>query len=264
DSETARFLTEDTYRGEKNDPLSLNLYTYCKNNPLKYTDPTGHSGMVIAKIVATLTEIVLEVGFTAFTIEKILKLKKDISQTITAINSNKEKSVKNEKKSSEVKKKDAESEKHSQNSSESNNQNQSGNKRGNNNSANNPPKDSSHSEKYEIIERNTKTSLTVKYNGSDTSLYRGGNSFEVRPADIRIDPNTGLVQPTHGLSVNVDPNAVVQFGGAYRIDELPKGLTVIQRGNRPGHFEIVPEYPMPIDIYQYLLRQIKVSKNVLR
>ncbi len=45
DSETARFLTEDTYRGEKNDPLSLNLYTYCKNNPLKYTDPTGHSSV---------------------------------------------------------------------------------------------------------------------------------------------------------------------------------------------------------------------------
>ncbi len=45
DSETARFLTEDTYRGEKNDPLSLNLYTYCKNNPLKYTDPTGHSAV---------------------------------------------------------------------------------------------------------------------------------------------------------------------------------------------------------------------------
>ncbi len=45
DSETARFLTEDTYRGEKNDPLSLNLYTYCKNNPLKYVDPTGHSSV---------------------------------------------------------------------------------------------------------------------------------------------------------------------------------------------------------------------------
>ena len=43
DSTIARFLTEDTYRGEKNDPLSLNLYTYCKNNPLKYTDPTGHT-----------------------------------------------------------------------------------------------------------------------------------------------------------------------------------------------------------------------------
>lgn len=28
DSKIARFLSEDTYRGDPNDPLSLNLYTY--------------------------------------------------------------------------------------------------------------------------------------------------------------------------------------------------------------------------------------------
>jgi hypothetical protein len=35
-------LQEDTYSGDVNDPLSLNLYTYCHNEPLMYTDPTGH------------------------------------------------------------------------------------------------------------------------------------------------------------------------------------------------------------------------------
>ncbi len=40
---TARFLQEDTYTGVGSDPLSLNLYTYCYNSPLKYYDPTGHS-----------------------------------------------------------------------------------------------------------------------------------------------------------------------------------------------------------------------------
>jgi len=42
---TARFLQEDTYtgKGKGSDPLSLNLYTYCYNSPLKYYDPTGHS-----------------------------------------------------------------------------------------------------------------------------------------------------------------------------------------------------------------------------
>ena len=44
DPVTARFMQEDTYRGSVNDPLSLNLYTYCSNNPLMYTDPTGHFG----------------------------------------------------------------------------------------------------------------------------------------------------------------------------------------------------------------------------
>ena len=37
-----RFISEDTYRGQLDDPLSLNLYTYCSNNPLIYTDPDGH------------------------------------------------------------------------------------------------------------------------------------------------------------------------------------------------------------------------------
>ena len=42
DSMTARFLTEDTYGGRAGDPLSLHRYTYCANNPLRYTDPSGH------------------------------------------------------------------------------------------------------------------------------------------------------------------------------------------------------------------------------
>ena len=42
DPEIARFLQEDTYRGQLDDPLSLNLYTYCYNNPLIYSDPSGH------------------------------------------------------------------------------------------------------------------------------------------------------------------------------------------------------------------------------
>ncbi|EPR08089.1 right-handed parallel beta-helix repeat-containing protein [Ruminiclostridium papyrosolvens] len=49
DPKTARFLQEDTYTGDRNDPLSLNLYVYCANNPLIYYDPTGHSWMDSAR-----------------------------------------------------------------------------------------------------------------------------------------------------------------------------------------------------------------------
>ncbi len=42
DPATARFLQEDTVTGDPNDPLSLNLYTYCHNEPMMYSDPTGH------------------------------------------------------------------------------------------------------------------------------------------------------------------------------------------------------------------------------
>ncbi|GED33264.1 hypothetical protein P9761_05380 [Brevibacillus centrosporus] len=33
---------EDTYKGQVDNPLSLNRYTYTHNNPLKYHDPSGH------------------------------------------------------------------------------------------------------------------------------------------------------------------------------------------------------------------------------
>ena len=41
-SAIARFISEDSYTGEIEDPLSLNLYTYCENDPISYTDPNGH------------------------------------------------------------------------------------------------------------------------------------------------------------------------------------------------------------------------------
>ncbi|GIO86405.1 hypothetical protein J25TS5_33370 [Paenibacillus faecis] len=42
DPATARFIGEDAYEGEFANPLTLNLYTYVLNNPLRYMDPTGH------------------------------------------------------------------------------------------------------------------------------------------------------------------------------------------------------------------------------
>jgi RHS repeat-associated protein len=42
DPNVGRFINEDTYEGDITNPLSLNLYTYVKNNPLKYVDPSGH------------------------------------------------------------------------------------------------------------------------------------------------------------------------------------------------------------------------------
>ncbi|GAA0136291.1 hypothetical protein YSY43_31320 [Paenibacillus sp. YSY-4.3] len=42
DSGLGRFVSQDTYEGDIRNPLTLNLYTYVANNPLIYTDPTGH------------------------------------------------------------------------------------------------------------------------------------------------------------------------------------------------------------------------------
>jgi RHS repeat-associated protein len=42
DPSMGRFISEDTYEGDIKNPLSLNLYTYVENNPLKYKDPSGN------------------------------------------------------------------------------------------------------------------------------------------------------------------------------------------------------------------------------
>jgi len=42
DPTIGRFISKDSYEGKITNPLSLNLYTYCYNDPLGYVDPTGH------------------------------------------------------------------------------------------------------------------------------------------------------------------------------------------------------------------------------
>jgi len=42
DTDTADFITEDSYLGKITDPLTLNRYNYVKSSPLNYTDPSGH------------------------------------------------------------------------------------------------------------------------------------------------------------------------------------------------------------------------------
>ena len=42
DPSTGRFVTEDSYQGSLNDPAALNRYVYVADNPIRYTDHTGH------------------------------------------------------------------------------------------------------------------------------------------------------------------------------------------------------------------------------
>ncbi len=43
DPELARFISPDSIVPSAGDPQSLNRYSYTRNNPVKYIDPTGHS-----------------------------------------------------------------------------------------------------------------------------------------------------------------------------------------------------------------------------
>ncbi len=43
DPEIGRFITADSIVQSPYDPQSLNRYSYCRNNPINYVDPSGHS-----------------------------------------------------------------------------------------------------------------------------------------------------------------------------------------------------------------------------
>ncbi|AKG53330.1 hypothetical protein DGWBC_0654 [Dehalogenimonas sp. WBC-2] len=50
DAALGRFISADTVIPSFLNPQSLNRYSYCYNNPLKYTDPTGHWGWIGAVV----------------------------------------------------------------------------------------------------------------------------------------------------------------------------------------------------------------------
>ncbi len=90
-------------------------------------------------------------------------------------------------------------------------------------------------------------------------FYRGGNKFQARPNEVRIDPETGYVKPTHGISVHLSSDRLRRFGGTYKIIFLPNTLKTIQRGRDPQHYEIVPREAnlLTFEKYQKELGKIK-------
>ena len=105
DPENARFLTQDTYRGDATQPDTLHLYAYCANNPINYTDPTGHFVMALPVIgvgvlikVAILAAVTITIGGVVYTVavkatECIKKNKKRQKNYYKAYYSNKHKEV---------------------------------------------------------------------------------------------------------------------------------------------------------------------------
>ncbi|MFC5530163.1 RHS repeat domain-containing protein [Cohnella yongneupensis] len=56
-----RFINEDTYEGQIDNPLTLNLFTYVENNPLINVDPTGHWSLKGAfKAAAKVAKVVYD------------------------------------------------------------------------------------------------------------------------------------------------------------------------------------------------------------
>jgi RHS repeat-associated protein len=54
DPHLGRFLSPDSVVSDQLDPQLLNRYSYVRNNPFKYTDPTGHVLVTITYVVGTV------------------------------------------------------------------------------------------------------------------------------------------------------------------------------------------------------------------
>ncbi len=52
DTDNGRFISEDSYLGTRENPLSRNRYIYTNNNPVNYVDPSGHLAILLLAAVA--------------------------------------------------------------------------------------------------------------------------------------------------------------------------------------------------------------------
>jgi hypothetical protein len=86
--------------------------------------------------------------------------------------------------------------------------------------------------------------------------YRGGTSLKPRRSEVIIDPVSGLVLPVRGISVSSSPNNLEHFGGPYLVTNVPAELQIVQKGNNPTHFEIIPAYPMTPAEYEDALNKL--------
>ena len=89
------------------------------------------------------------------------------------------------------------------------------------------------------------------------ALFRGGPDLTPRLGiDVLIDRNTGLLRTDRGISLFDDAAKMERFGGAYRVESIPEGLKMQQRGRELGHYELMPAEPISFQRYVELLKQV--------
>ena len=79
------------------------------------------------------------------------------------------------------------------------------------------------------------------------AFFRGAEpgtapDFVPKPDEFKIDPDTGFVKPTHGVSVFDNPGSIPNRFDPHELDlaTVPDELTIRQRGRDPHHYEITP------------------------
>jgi len=70
-----RFVSADTVVPNLGNPQDLNRYAYTRNNPLRYTDPTGHCPWCVPLAIAVLKGI--DYGWTAYDVWQATRVLRD-------------------------------------------------------------------------------------------------------------------------------------------------------------------------------------------
>jgi RHS repeat-associated protein len=92
--------------------------------------------------------------------------------------------------------------------------------------------------------------LTVEYEGEQVPIYRGGWDRRLKEGEFKLLKTPGPYGPMRGISLNTDPNFLLEKGGAFRLKSIPKELKLLHSptATNPGHFDA-------------LLREIPVGKS---
>ena len=67
----------------------------------------------------------------------------------------------------------------------------------------------------------------------------------------------GRINIPNTTTVTVNYNGVQS--PVYRVETIPAGVSILQRGSLSEHYEIIPAYPMTLNQYQTYLNQITVT-----
>ena len=89
-----------------------------------------------------------------------------------------------------------------------------------------------------------------------TNIHRGGSDFKPKYDMGEVKMKDGLVQPTRGVSLELDIADARKHGTPHRLVSIPNELEIVQQGKRLGHHEIRPKVAMTKERFEELLGQI--------
>jgi hypothetical protein len=87
-------------------------------------------------------------------------------------------------------------------------------------------------------------------------VFRGGGDLTPKYYLGEVKIKNGKVQPTRGVSLELDSADAARHGVPHRVKSIPGDLEIVQQGKRPGHHEIRPKVEMSVERFEELLKQV--------